>query len=356
MEGRRDRQLDLIRAAAVVCVIAVHFFINCGFYEIPSGGETMTCGILLRTQLMVCVPLFLLITGYLQGEKVWDRSYGKKFASFLLTYVLASLCCALYRGAFLQGPWSPKEWLRGLLSYRLAPYAWYIELYIGLFLLIPFLNLIWRGSKTRRGRGLLVGILVFLAVAPSLNPIAVAFGWKVFPGRWEGLYPVAYYFTGRYLRDYPPRWGWPWLVLVDLLAVVQGGLLHAYQARGECFGFFAPTYWNGAYTYLASVCVFLLLKKVPLARVPQGVQRGISRVAVLSLPIFLVSWVPEQVLYPLLNGRVPLVGYRLPWLPVMVAAVLAGSVVLALLVDWVQRGLEALARKGTAAIVRRGRL
>ena len=36
------------------------------------------------------------------------------------------------------------------LNYEVIPYGWYIEMYICLFLLIPFLNLIYKCLDTQR--------------------------------------------------------------------------------------------------------------------------------------------------------------------------------------------------------------
>lgn len=340
MHTKRDPGLDLIRASAMTAVFAVHFFLNSGFYEVQSGGWAMTLGVLVRTQLMVCVPLFLILTGWLQKDRIWSWDYYKGIGSLLATYVLASILCAVFRALFLDGVWSPVAWMRDLLAFRLAPYGWYIELYLGLFLLIPFLNAAWRGLKNKRARQCLVITVVFLSIGPSLNVISMHFGWKTVLSGWDNLYPVAYYFLGCYLRDYPPRWSRKGLLLMDAAAVLAGGLLHAYQAIGEPFGFFALTYWNGFFTFLAVVSVFQLLRSCPFERAPRRVRRTVSLMASLSLPAFLVSWVPDQIAYGLLKRLVPTMVQRFPWGLVTVPFVLAGSILLSLGLKGVQRGLR----------------
>ena len=61
--------------------------------------------------------------------------------------------------------------------------------------------------------------------------------------------------------------------------------------------------------------------------------------ASLSLPAFLVSWVPDQIAYGLLKRLVPTMVQRFPWGLVTVPFVLAGAILLSLGLKGVQRGL-----------------
>lgn len=350
-QKNRNLTLDLIRYVAVATVIGVHFFLNSEFYSLPSGGPGMAVGAFLRTQLMVCVPLFLLLTGYLNCKKVWSLSYYKGILSFAIPYILASLFCCVFRAIWLEGAWSPIAWFQGIMGFYSAPYSWYIELYIGIFLLIPFLNALWKALPSQMAKGALVLSLLFLSVAPTLNPISQHFGWQLFPSRFDQFYPFAYYFTGCYLREYPPALKKRWYLLVDLLAVLIGGGLHIIQARGAIFDYFPPTYWNGPFTYLATVCVFLFLSQCRPERLPKILQRNISFVAPLSLPVFLLSWIPDQLVYPILIQNVSTMAHRLPFILLTVPAVLTISVLLALVVQLLDKGIQA----GINACLRRAR-
>lgn len=61
--------LDLIRFLAIFSVISVHFFLNNGFYSFPVKGGRMFISINLRWLFFSGVPLFLLLTGYLNNKK-----------------------------------------------------------------------------------------------------------------------------------------------------------------------------------------------------------------------------------------------------------------------------------------------
>lgn len=136
---KRNINLDLIRCVAVLCVISVHFFLNNGFYNEIVQGKAMCLMTIMRTSFMVCVPLFLLLTGYLMNHKVLSRRYYLGIIKVLGTYVLASIACILVNIFYHQQEISFKQAVLSIFDFTGARYSWYIEMYIGLFLLIPFL-------------------------------------------------------------------------------------------------------------------------------------------------------------------------------------------------------------------------
>ena len=73
----RNLSLDAIRSVAVFSVVGVHFFRNCGIYDFPMVGKGMLLVSILRTAFMVCVPLFLMLTGYLMNRKTLSLKYYK---------------------------------------------------------------------------------------------------------------------------------------------------------------------------------------------------------------------------------------------------------------------------------------
>ena len=344
---KRDSNLDLIRMAAMTSVIAVHFFLNSGFYDVPSQG--LAADTILRTQLMVCVPLFLLLTGYLNGKKTWSGGYYRGLGKLLLTYALTCVFCCVYRAAAMGGSWSPVQWLRGMLDFTAAPYSWYIEMYVGLFLLIPFLNAAWDALPGDRARLALVWTAILLSIAPSLNVLSAQFGWKLFPAQWSAIYPLAYYFTARWLRDHPTRLRWWQLLGVDIAAAVIGGLLHLRIARGEPIAYLELNYWCGAVPFVCAVSLFALLRKWDTNRLPRRVQWWFYRLGRLSLPVFLLSWIPDQLVYGFLRRPAPEAYLGLRWMLPAVLAVLALSVVLAEVLTLLQEAILRLFRRRRAA-------
>ena len=92
---------------------------------------------------------------------------NKKLKHFLVLSS-ASLACMIFKAVHNNEPLSLKSFILGTLDFTGANYSWYIEMYIGLFLLVPFLNLAYNKLKNKRQKQVLVLTLVFLTIIPTL--------------------------------------------------------------------------------------------------------------------------------------------------------------------------------------------
>ena len=169
----RNYSLDLIRVFAFFCVVSIHFFLHTGYNFVVIQGGRMYVSTLIQSVFPICVPLFLILSGYLQKKKTPSRHYYKRLLPILAEYLAASICCTVYR-ALSQGcpegifPFLLQE-LLGIFAYTTAPYGWYIEMFIGLFLLIPYLNILYSQLADRRRKQMLLLTLLVLTSLPSLT-------------------------------------------------------------------------------------------------------------------------------------------------------------------------------------------
>ena len=339
MASKRSIALDVVRCVALFSVNAVHFFLNNGFYKQTMTGGRMLVMMVMRNSFMVCVPLFILLTGYLMGNKKLSRGYYLRVVRVVSIYALASLFCAAYKihvrktGLTIAGAF----W--GILSFNAAPYAWYMEMYLGLFLLVPFLNILYHGLERRGHKRWLLATLLVLTAAPSmLNIFRVAgLDWwlspntsqeyqQLIPQWWTDLYPITYYYLGCYLKEYPLR-----LKPVKHLLLLAGstlafGLFSFYRCRNGLFIWGDWQSWGSAFVTLQTVLVFTFLVQRSYRWVPKPVQGVITKVSEWSLGAYLVSWVFDKLVYAWLNAAVPDTLDRLPWFVVAVPVVFACSV------------------------------
>ena len=69
--GQRICGLDLIRVVAIFFVIAGHFFvINTSYRSVPFTGMSMFLQGMMHSVFTVGVPLFMMLTGYLNIHKI----------------------------------------------------------------------------------------------------------------------------------------------------------------------------------------------------------------------------------------------------------------------------------------------
>lgn len=143
--------LDVIRVVAIFSVIAGHFFVlNTPFRDTAFDVHGMFLqGMSYLLFISTGVPLFIMMTGFLNAHKVeCNWKYYRGGIRVIITYLFFSVVTILFRKFWLEEDLSWIKWGLKILDFSAIPYGWYIEMWIGLYLLTPFLNL--RAIPTKR--------------------------------------------------------------------------------------------------------------------------------------------------------------------------------------------------------------
>lgn len=354
----RNASMDIIRIVAAFTVLSVHFFLHNGFYSNTVQGVPMYIMVLMRTLFSVCVPLFMILTGYLMSHKTLSRKYYSGISKTLIVFVLATLACMIFKAVHNNEPLSLKSFILGTLDFTGANYSWYIEMYIGLFLLVPFLNLAYNKLKNKRQKQVLVFTLVFMTIIPTLfnifnfdNP-----AWwsdpktsdtfaKLVPSWWMGFYPIAYYFTGCYIREYGIRLKTRSTLVLFLLAIVIFGTFNFYRSYGTTFKSGIYVYWYGFEPYILSVLLFVLLSRIKTDNMNEKVKFVLWKVSDLALGIYLISYIFDMLVYPVLNEKITTMTDRLPFYFVTVPIVFICSMMASAVMNIVAKYIQIFFRK-----------
>lgn len=191
---------DILRALAVVCVIGGHFFaINTPFNDTPFVGLSMFIQGWLKSFMQgFGVPMFLMLSGYFCCNKEFSLKYYKGVTKVLYSYIFISIVT----WGILSSGHSSLELLLGILGYKTIGYAWYIEMYIGLFLLIPLINIVLaKIFESKHQAQMMLLILAFLFSLPSVIDRG---GYKLIPSYWLAGFPVLCYCVGAYIQHFEP--------------------------------------------------------------------------------------------------------------------------------------------------------
>lgn len=354
----RNATLDIIRIVAAFTVLSVHFFLHNGFYSQIVEGVPMYIMVLMRTLFSVCVPLFMILTGYLMSHKMLSRKYYSGISKTLIIFVLATLACMIFKTIHDNEPFTLKSFILGTLDFTGANYSWYIEMYIGLFLLIPFLNLAYNKLKNKRQKQVLVLTLVFLTIIPTLfnifnfdNP-----AWwsdpktsdtfaKLVPSWWMGFYPITYYFTGCYIREYGIKLKTKSTLVLFLLAILIFGSFNFYRSFGTTFKSGSYVYWYGIEPYVLSVLLFVLLSRIKTDNMNEKVKFVLWKVSDLALGIYLISYIFDMLVYPVLNTKINPMTDRLPFYFVAVPIVFVCSMLASAIMNIVAKYMQILFKK-----------
>lgn len=351
---KRDVSLDLIRCVAFFCVVSVHFMLNNGYYQAPMVGKEMFIMSVMRAMFSVCVPLFIVLTGYLQCHKSVEKKYYIGIKETLCIYILASIASVIYKTVVLAQDITPKDAILGILNYDMADYAWYIEMYIGLFLLIPFFNLIWKGLESKKKKKLLiltVGVLTALPCVINIFSLTGESGVynQIIPSWWQNLYPFLYYFIGCYLREYEVKMNRLLNVLLFAVVAIATGAFIYYYNYGKTFVWGVWQRWESLPFVVLTVLLFVFLKGLPVNSLPNWCKKGITALASLCLGGYLVSSIFDNYFYKGLIEKVPATPERLKYYFVMVPLVFVCSLALSLLL----RLLYLLLDAGVGVVTRR---
>ena len=231
----RNFGLDLVRFSAIFFVILVHSFMHSGFNVTDLYGIKMFILLFVRSFGHCGVLLFLLLTGYLNNKKEINSKHYKVIKKVLITYVIISIITLLYRKYISVDNNSIMSLIAGIFRFKTAPYSWYVEMYIGLFFLIPFLNILYNNIKTKNEKIILiVTLLLFCSFFPTICRIQIAgHSLDLFPDYWSILYPILMYYIGCFISEYQIRINKYILFIIIFITAFLSTFLLYFYAQGK---------------------------------------------------------------------------------------------------------------------------
>ncbi len=243
------------------------------------------------------VPLFLMLTGYLNTKKVVSRKYYKGCIRVLLSYLFFSIITILFRKYYLHEELSWLKWGLKIFDFSAIPYAWYIEMWIGLFLLTPFLNMLYKAVPTLRQKQVLILTLYVMTALPDLLN---RYGLYLVPGFWSSVYPLSFYFLGCYIYEYKPRVS-PWKLIVSIVVLsLINPVFNTLFVHNHPLIQIAGGPW-GVFGTVIAVSFFLLCYQIDFST---PIWRSmLTKVSLLSLDMYLCCYLFDALVYPYFKER-----------------------------------------------------
>lgn len=352
----RNVGADIIRCLAFFSVVSVHFLLHSGFYNNEVKGEKMLIMVLVRSFFIICVPLYMMLSGYLMHNKQPTIKYYSKLGKTYLTYVLACVCCLVYSAFYLNISWPFKESVFAILDFSAARYSWYVEMYIGLFLIIPFINLVYNNIATQNLKKVLILLLVIMTALPSVVNVynfEVAGWWaqpnisreyqQLMPGWWTALYPVTYYVMGCYLAEYGLKIKKALNILLIAVVWLLSGLYNYWRQAGVkkyIWGDWCD--YESIFNVVLTTLVFAFFINLKYQRMPKFIAKSFKTVSGLCFASYLVSWIFDNYCYTILLEKIPKVTDRFPYYFVIVPIIFVCSLLLSYIISKAQLLIEIL--------------
>lgn len=292
----RKLNIDLLKCIAIVFVVGVHFFLHTNYYGQSFTFKSIFLSSFIWMILMTCVPLFIMTTGYLMKDKTYSEDYFIKLLPVIGIYALTA---AVY--TFFDMRVVNEEYLGKLFEniFSFSHYAWYVNLYIGLYMLIPFLNAGFNSLTSRKNQVVVLGILVlFTIVQPTLsllnnNEQNFMILPHIIPDYWKGLWPITYYLLGAFLASSKKKSSFKELVFVifilDILSVF--GLVAISETT---FGI----EYRVLPVFLLSSLIFYSVIHLKVSIKNKWLQRVVLFISKNTLPIYLLSVIGDYYWYP----------------------------------------------------------
>lgn len=289
--------LDIIRVMAILFVIAGHFFLNTPSHDAIFEGPSMFLQGMMRTLTMVNVPLFLILTGYLNLNKQISRKYYQGMVAVLLSYLIISIITIFFRELYGHEHLSPIKWILKITDFSAISYAWYIEMWIGLFLLTPFLNILWKNIATRHHKHILIATLYFLCAFPDMFN---RYGVHLVPGYWELIYPCAFFFIGAYIREFQPACDtWRLLLFIITCCLVNPMFNLLFVTNHSMIQLVGDG--NGIIGMPLAAAVFILIYRVNFN--PRWLRSILTSISQVSLDMYLASYMFDIAVYSFFKDR-----------------------------------------------------
>ena len=294
---KRKTSLDLIRSLAIFFVLSVHFFLNSNFYTKPIGGIDYLPLLFFRTLFFTCVPLFLLLTGYLQNKKEISGKYYKGIKKIIISFLFISVLSLVFNKVCLHNNDRILKGIINIFDYKTNEYSWYIEMYIGLFFLIPFLNILYNNIDSQKNKKILIATLAGLVSFGSLiNSIKFQKMYvHIVPDYWNIIYPLLYYFIGCYISEYQIKINKKKGIICMLgMLLISTGFLYVYN-KGEIFSWSFLGEYGGITTVITSTILFLLLYDINITN--KYTTKVLTTISLLSLDMYLFSYITDHYFY-----------------------------------------------------------
>ena len=170
MNGKSVRQsnIELLRIVAAIGVVLLHYnnpLIGGGFKYVAGGSINEFILTVLETAAIPAVNLFVLISGYFLCRS--SKRDGFKIVKLLMQYFIFGILFYLA----IELPKGQGFSLDSFLSYFTGAF-WFIFVYAALYMISPYLNIIWDSLLQDGRKRLLIISLGLFSVYPMMVDIA----------------------------------------------------------------------------------------------------------------------------------------------------------------------------------------
>ncbi len=201
-EKTRNLGIDLLCCIGVMMLLGLQYIADTGFTQAPIQGYMAALPIASRWFCLAGASLLAACMGYVMSTKKFSASYFTILIRPVYIYLVGTLCALAIRYVLLHEPLELRDTLTAVAGFSATETGRLIGMYIALLLAAPFVNAAFHGLKKRHARQ---AFLVVTAIVSTLQPMLYICGIYVIPVWCKGLFPLAAYIGGAYIRRYSKK-------------------------------------------------------------------------------------------------------------------------------------------------------
>lgn len=313
MTKKRLIGLDILRALAIFLVIGTHFlnFHSSHFFQEGLRTPRWIIVVFIRYIVILCVPLFLLLTGYLLNKRKPTRTHYASIIGVLFSWIVITLASTfISRIIYGDGGITLARSLLYILDFNFG-YTWYVEMYLCLFLVLPYINILLDNISKKQ----FAALIVIMAVLTSLSGVGQSFiitgiWFDGFPDQFNGIYCITYYLIGAYISRYKPRPNMAACAGIAVFTVACETAINWYYSSAE-YAWQIFREYSALPHVIVSTSVFLIIYRIE--KLPCVLALPIKEVSVCSFEMYLMSYMTDKIFYSsdfvAFCAKIPSIGY-----------------------------------------------
>ena len=281
--------INITKTIACISVILLHY--TQYFYSTVNNSTVFVLLHSFRWIVFGCIGYYCLCAGFLQYKKTFSKKYYKKIIKILVLFLI--YCTLSFIFIHKPSNLSFSSIYQGITYYffEFKGYYWYMAMYFGLYLIIPFLNMIIANTTKKQHLFLIIISIIlfsghdFIMQARDIQPF---FSNINISGYYSSdLFPLTYYFIGAYINKYNINISknissFIFLIFLFLHAYcdLRYTHIHNYNLSDHIYTF---NQYGNIFTIITCVTSMLIFKNIKL----KYTSKFISFIAKYTLPVYL---------------------------------------------------------------------
>lgn len=251
----RDSNMELLIIISMILVIGLHVnYISIGIpsaEDLQASALTTTIRIFLQQLCIVCVNIFVLISGWYGIKPTIKGAFKLLFQVFVIEAFMLGLAKAL--GATITGESLVKLFVVG------SNY-WIVPAYLILYFIAPAINAFFEQAPKNKAGSLVLAFFLLQFIYGYLFADLARFGYGYSAISFIGMYSLA-----RFVRKYPARWSQLPIKLdiaVILLMTLIGTVIAVIFVKFEISNIAPQARFNNPLVIITSLYWLLLFSKL----------------------------------------------------------------------------------------------